>query len=115
MKVKVTEKQIKENYYKIISIGYCNAQYLLKDMEPRYYTCGVNGWKADIYHIENNLAIATGYAPFGNIKDYDLMKKYEDKARKIWNNYDLKYEQRAKKVEKLRSKYIKELLERKGE
>lgn len=102
MKVKVTEKQIKENYYKIISIGYCDAQYLLKDIDPRYYTCGIYGWKADIYHIENNLAIVTGYAPFGNIKDYELTKKYNDKARKIWDNSALKYGQKAKKSGKIK-------------
>lgn len=112
MKVKVTEKQITKNYDKIIEIGYCHAYYLLKDIDPNYYTWGTCGWKADIYHIENNLAIVTGYAPFGNVSNYELTKKYNDKAQKIWNNYDLKYEQRAKKVEKLRNKYIKEVLQR---
>ena len=41
MKVRVTQKQIKEGYDKILVTGYCDLWYLLRGLDPRYYTCGV--------------------------------------------------------------------------
>lgn len=66
MKHKTTEKAIEQNYYKIIKVGYCNLQYLLQYEEPVAYTSGVYGWNADVYDF-GNIAIVTGYRPFGNI------------------------------------------------
>lgn len=34
MKFKTTKKAIREGYYRIISVGYCNLQYLLKGHNP---------------------------------------------------------------------------------
>lgn len=38
MKFETTQKVIKENYSKIISVGYCDLQYLLKFKDPIAYT-----------------------------------------------------------------------------
>ena len=43
MKVKVTEKQIKEGFKNIIEVGYCEIQHLLSHKEPDYYTSGIYG------------------------------------------------------------------------
>lgn len=86
MKYNTTEKTIKQNYSKIIKVGYCNLQYLLQYEEPIAYTCGSCGWKADIYDFDG-IALVTGYCPFGNIPaDYDLCKEFEGKAQKIINS-----------------------------
>ncbi len=65
MKTKVTKKQIMNNYPSILSLGYCELQQLLNHFSPSYYTCGVYGWNADIYIIDD-ICIAAGYRPFGN-------------------------------------------------
>ena len=111
MKVKVTQKELKKGYNKIISIGYCDAWYLLAYQEPRYYTCGVYGWSSDNYHIDNNTLISTGYRPLNGISNYDLVEQYNEKARTIYIS-DLKYEAKKKKVNKLLDEFINELLER---
>lgn len=111
MKIKVTKKQIMKGYYNIICTGYCNLQALLNYVEPDYYTCGVYGWNSDVYKINNNTCIVTGYRPFGNIRNYDLVKKYEQKAEKIIYNNDLDYEVKKKKLNKLLDKFVKETLE----
>lgn len=82
-KIKTTKKAILAAYPRVISIGYCGAQYLLKYATPYYYTSSdLYGWRADIYIIDGT-AIATGYAPFGNIRpDYEIIKKWETKAEK---------------------------------
>ena len=104
MKARITDKQARE--YVSYSIGYCNAQYLLRNFTPLYYTASnLYGRKSDIYYI-NWLYIATGYWPVGERIDYDLTRKYDQKAMKIWNDYELDNKKRAKKVEKLMYKLL---------
>ena len=86
MKYQATKKQIKDNYYRILGIGYCNAQYLLNYETPESYCAGVYGWSCDNYNIEGIL-ISTGYNYINNKNmkqcDYDTLKAYEDKACEI--------------------------------
>ena len=112
MKIKVSQKQIREGYDKILIVGYCDLPFLLKGQEPRYYTCGVYGWNSDVYHIDNRVAICTGYRPIGNVRTNDkgLNIKYNDKARKIYEDYDIPYQKRIDKINKLLEKYIEEVL-----
>ena len=107
LKAKVTKKDILESYYNVISIGYCNAQYLLQGLEPQFYTCGIYGWNADIYQIDYSTVIVTGYRPFSNLeRDYDLLKKYEERAEKVWGDYSLDYDKRKEKVNKLLKEFV---------
>lgn len=86
MKMKTTMKAIKQTGAPVIKIGYGQAQYLLKQYEPTYYTQGVYGWNADVYSYPKTrtqrIYIVTGYRPFGNIEpSYNLVRKYDQKAR----------------------------------
>lgn len=103
MKARITDKKARD--YVSFSIGYCDAQYLLRAYNPLYYTAGTNGRKSDIYYI-NGLYIATGYGPVWERINYDLTRKYDQKACEIWSNYDEPYKKRQKKVEKLLTKYL---------
>lgn len=86
MKFKTTKKEINSNFKNVISIGYCDAQYLLNRKNPIAYNAGYYGWNCDIYDIKG-VAIVTGYRPWGNIHpDYETIKKYEDEAREICCN-----------------------------
>lgn len=109
--IKVNKKDILNTYYNVISIGYCSLQYLLKCNDSKMHTCGTYGWNANVYHINNNTCIVTGYRPFGNIyPKYEITKKYEGKAREIYCNNELKWSQKEKKLEKLLDKFIKEVI-----
>lgn len=55
-------------YENVITVGYCDLQYALKWREPNFYTVGVYGWNADVYVIDYDTVVVTGYRPFGNIK-----------------------------------------------
>ena len=110
--IQVKQKDIIDSYGYIICVGYCSLQYLLKCKDSKLYTCGVYGWNANIFHINNSTCIVTGYRPFGNIyPKYEIIKKYEDKARAIYNDYDLKWQEKNKKLEKLLDKFIKEVMQ----
>ena len=110
MKFRTTQKAIKANYKDIVSIGYCNAYYLLKYESPIAYTANQYGWASDIYDIDG-VAISTGYSPFGNIKsNYELVKEFDDEAKIIVYDYDMFYEAKRKAVRKILNKFIKTAL-----
>lgn len=115
LKVKVSKKDIKESYSNIITIPYCDAQFLLSGKQARYYSTRAEGWACDYYEIDKNTIISTGYAPIDSkLRDYELTRKYDDKARAIYCNYDIEYNKRIKKIDKLLEKYVAELLEKRG-
>lgn len=93
-KIKSTKKEIKEASYRILSIGYCEAEYLLRCEGPVAYCCGAYGWYCDNYDMKKygyNLTISTGYNPIADqninkevLKNkYNIIEKYEEKAKKI--------------------------------
>lgn len=86
MKVKVAKRKIMSEMV-CISVPYCSLQSLLSFESPAYYTRGVYGWNADIY-AKGNVAIVTGYRPFGNKVAGDVIEKYEKKACELRRNYN---------------------------
>ncbi len=109
MKFKTTKKDIMNGYDKIISVGYCDLQSLLRCESEVAYTVRREGWGADIYQF-GNTAIVTGYAPFGNIRpDHELCQKYEKAADQINSNYELSYSERKEKLQELIKAFIEEV------
>ena len=68
MKTKITKKAIMSAYRNVIKVGYCEMQDALKWREPNFYTAGVHVWNADVYVIDYDTVIVTGYRPFGNME-----------------------------------------------
>lgn len=110
MKVKVTKKQMKENYKNIIKIGYCEGQYMLRCADPVYYSAGVYGWSCDYYVINKNTIISTGYNPIGNIDNKEIIDKYEKKAEKINRSDFDNYGSYCNTITKILSEFISEIL-----
>lgn len=84
MKFKTTKTTIKNNYSTIISAPYCSIQTLCAFREPIAYIDNEDGWRADIYECSHDVAIVTGYAPFGNVHpSYELCRTFEEKAEAL--------------------------------
>lgn len=82
-KINVTRKFICNNFDNIISVPYCGLHYLLRYERPRWFTSGIYGWNADVYMIDFNTCIVTGYRPFGNIRPtYALTDVFNRTAQK---------------------------------
>lgn len=107
LKEKITLKKMRT--FDVVSVGYCEMQHLLRNKQEQYYSAGVCGWNCDLYVLDN-IAICTGYRAIkGDYKvDHDLLRKYEDMARKILSDYGTGYERKLQKVDKLLNKAIKE-------
>ena len=105
MKAKVTKLAVKQSYNTILSLGYCDVQYLTYYQRTFGYSCGVYGWSCDYYDIDG-VCLSTGYNPIGENVDYNLMRKFEAKAQKIVTDYNIKYDLKVKKVNKLLTEFI---------
>lgn len=112
IKFKITNKEIKEGYKNIITIGYCNIQSLLYFENAIAYNAGVYGWNYDVYQINNNTCICTGYRPVNGMRiDYNIQEKYENKARKIlYGDNKYKYETKKRKIQELLNQFVTEVL-----
>ena len=110
MKFKTTKKNMKE-YEQIICVSYCSLRHLLQFQDPIAYSTRAEGWACDYYDI-NGVLISTGYAPLSSKNtnaSYDMIKKYDDKARQILTNAKAgDYYAPAKKITKLLYKFIDE-------
>nr|DAK47537.1 MAG TPA: hypothetical protein [Bacteriophage sp.] len=122
MKYKTTKKAVQNNYRNIIRLGAVELYYLLKFTEPNAYTSGVYGWNADVYDFDN-VAIVTGYRPFGNITpDYDVVEKYNQLGREIYEeehdptkDWNEEREEQEKRLNQLINQFIKEVTNQKEE
>ena len=91
MKVQVAKKEVRDTNYRIISIGYCDMQFLLRHHECNMYSAGIYGWSCDYYIINSNntgvftpnTVISTGYRPLNNREtspDTGLLRLFEKYA-----------------------------------
>ena len=104
-KEKWTCKKVRQ--YNAISISYCGAWHLLRGLEPIAYTAGIYGWNEDVYLVENNTYIATGYRPHGNRKvTYELLDAYEKQAKAIYDGNE-DYNTKIAKIAKIREEFLK--------
>ena len=110
MKLKTTKANIRKNYGFILSIGYCSADSLLQYVTPFGYSAVVYGWACDYYDF-GGVCISTGYAPIGKKVDFELLKKYNDEAQKIYSNYQLDYKERKEATNKLLNDFIAKQME----
>lgn len=111
IKTQATKKEILNGFQYVIPVSYCAAQNLLNYKQANYYTYSkMYGWRADVYVINNDIAIVTGYAPFGNVTiDYNLLKEYEHNAEKVY--YTVRdYNDRKNIIEMYLNEFIKKTI-----
>lgn len=108
MKNRTTKKYINETNKTVILVPYCAMQEALIFQEPEAYTAGVYGWNADIYRINANAVIVTGYRAFGNVKpSLDLCETYNKKIIEILNySSSIPYEDAKEKALALLSEFV---------
>ena len=112
MKKKTTMKNIKANYKKVFYCGYCDLQHIMRLEEAQYYNAGVYGWNCDIYtDNEKGIAITTGYRNMiGNRIPDELIKKYEDNAKKILEHpFAKSFDEKKKELDDNKENFFKEL------
>ena len=100
MKLQTTKTNIKNNFYTVLTAGYCELQYLLNYCSPFAYSAGIYGCACDYYTPSDKfrgVCLATGYNTDrlgGKRVSYELVKEYEQKAREIVCNYETQMNKR---------------------
>lgn len=113
MRIKITEKDLKDQCERVLPIGYCRGQNLL-DLSTAHalgYTSGVYGWKSDIYVYRTMsglyVLISTGYAPVSNTKCIDI-EPFEKKAEEIRYDRELTFEEKREQINLLLDSWVME-------
>ena len=112
MTKKITRREVRETHVHVIAVPYEALHFLLCCRRPYAHTERREGWGADVYSI-GTCAIATGYAPFGDVKPlYDVLKKYEEMAKCVHDRFllDLDYEKEKEALDDLLWRFIAEVL-----
>ena len=108
--MELKRKQIKGMYKNIIKVGYCELPDLLSYTKKMGYTAGIYGWNADIFQVDWNTAIITGYRPFGNIDpDRMIIRKYNEETRRL-KKQNINYEQIKSKLDELIENFKNEVI-----
>ena len=101
-KINTTRKYVCGRFTNIICVPYCGLQDLLRYETPLCFTSGIYGWNADVYMIDFETCIVTGYRPFGNIRPtYALNDVFNRTAQKA---------DTPEKCKDLLNAYVKEVL-----
>lgn len=103
MKFKTTKSAIKNGYNRIISVGYCDLQGLLRYENPIAYSTRAEGWACDYYDVDG-VCISTGYAPLkekNTKRDWKMYQEFDKKAQEIISDRTIPYEQQKELVERL--------------
>lgn len=88
MKAQISKKEVRNTNSRIISIGYCDMQFLLRHHDCNMYSAGIYGWSCDYYIINSDntgmftpyTVISTGYQPLSNSRtkpDTELLRLFE--------------------------------------
>lgn len=103
-KIKTTRKSVVSAYSNIVSIGYCDAQNLLRCADPVAYTMGTYGWNFDVYYI-GGVAICTGYRGMPGRRARNV-EKYESLAAEVWRDYSKTWEEQRQEVEDILREFV---------
>lgn len=124
MKCKVSKPAVKKNYCHIISIGYCDAQYILKAADPFGYSSNMYGWACDYYDLTygyGSYCICTGYNTIGKRLDgidklcerYNNLYKKESERymrEEPIGSYHARYRRHRNRAAKLYDRFCRELV-----
>lgn len=84
MSMRVYKKHVRAEYPIVAYCGYCNLQYTLYFAPQFGHTERAEGWGCNVYEIAPDIALSTGYAPFGNRRlPLAITERYEKKAKQI--------------------------------
>lgn len=114
LKAKVTNQELRNGYF-VIAISYCGARNILNFAGARFYNYGVYGWNYDVYELDYNLAICTGYRPVKSIPEKinkeaaEIIYKYDKKAGAIRSGNYKSFANYRRAIERLYNKMVAEL------
>lgn len=97
MSMRVYKKHVRAEYPIVAYCNYCNLQYALYFTPKIGHTKRAEGWGCNIYKLAPDIALTTGYAPFGNRRlPLAITERYEKKAKQILEENSYNYTAKEK-------------------
>lgn len=97
MSMRLYKKHVRAEYPIVAYCCYCNLQYTLYFAQKIGHTERAEGWGCDVYEIAPDIALTTGYAPFGNRRlPLAITERYEKKAKQILEENSCNYTAKEK-------------------
>lgn len=92
MSMRVYKKHVRAAYPIVAYCGYCALQYTLSFTFNFGHTERAEGWGCNVYEIAPDIALTTGYDPFGNRRlSLAITERYEKKAKQILEENSCNY------------------------
>lgn len=116
MKYKTTKTAVMNGYVRVYRAGYAELQHLLEKADAVAYTAGVYGWNADIFDLGllanswNDVAICTGYRPFGRDIPAGLTFAFEKRAEALAERKISPFEYR-RELRALQAEFLQAILD----
>lgn len=107
----LTKNEIRRQYKTVIQLGYCDLYELTRNLKKIGYNAGIYGWNYDVFELDWNTCIITGYRTFdkGTIRlTSDFIQYMDKKANEITNNNNCNYEEYEKQMDSLKNEFLRE-------
>lgn len=92
MSMRLYKKHVRAEYPIVAYCGYCDLQYTLYFAPKIGHTERAEGWGCNIYELAPDIALTTGYDPFGNRRlPLAFTERYEEKAKQILRESNYSY------------------------
>lgn len=92
MSMRVYKKHVRAAYPIVAYCSYCALQYTLSFISNFGHTERAEGWGCNVYEIAPDIALTTGYDPFGNRRlSLAITERYEKKAKQILEENSCNY------------------------
>ena len=103
MKIETTKKEIMNSFPKVYYLLQRTRYEISCFFNPDYYTCGKYGWNCDVYIIDNDIAVAVGYRPFGEYLPEAIENEIYKKALRVIEENKYDYNEKVKKITAIRA------------
>lgn len=105
---RTTKEEVMGDYRTIIPAASCRMRFMLRFTAPKGYICDEYGcWRTDVYDLGDSIALISGPEAFGNTDiPYGIMKKYDDRCKKIAEDEDLSFEEARKRTNVILDSFI---------
>lgn len=115
-KIRIGKRRVKQEYDFVVSVGNANLQNFLRQLKEFGYSDRAEGWACDYYELTdengNMLCISDGYSPIGKRVPFDVLDKYDKKAKEILTKEDDYWMEKAitrRKMKLLRQRFVREV------
>lgn len=105
----LTRNEIRRQYKTVIQLGYCDIYELTRQLKKIGYNAGVYGWNYDVFELDWNTCIITGYRTFskGTTRlTSDFIQYMDKKACEIEENNRCNYYGFEEQMNALKNEFI---------